>query len=568
MRKNKLLIYIFTVLLVLVIGFAGSREAGWQEPLRASVTWQGHTERITCWNSYHGTLYVFVPGNAGLDQVRLHVTGEDYFRINGEPVTDGMDCGSFDWNTAYPLSVKENMGILTEYRAEELIFLRSGSEYALFLDVSSGDMTQIHEDKTHAEAAMLRLYDGDGNLLHTAKANTVRGRGQSSWEAEKKSYNITLGEAEDLLGMGAAEKWILQANALDVTNLKNKMVYDFSQQAGLPFTPECRWVDLYLNGEYAGLYLLGERNEVHPERVDISVSGSFLVTKDWEWRFSEQGDPYVMTASNAALGIRYADMSAEEIQAMWQSAENAILAEDGIDPVTGKQWQELIDGPSWAQKYLLEEIFGNTDGGILSQYYYLDGSLGDGKIYAGPVWDYDLTLNCAANEFCVNVEGIYGSPWQSALCRKPEFMELVKQRYASAFRPLLQQLMDGGITAYQQKVAAAAYANDIRWGLEDWEQKTQDLQRRLRERVAFFDRIWLEEVPYVTVQLTGYANDLHSYGLEPGSVLPEIPDYSGEEGIAVQGWYDAQTGEPVDLTQPIHESLRAVLRWESTGKAN
>jgi len=559
---------LFTALLVLAIAFVASREAGWEEPLRASVTREGHTQMLRCWNSYRGTLYVFVPGNTRLDQVKLHVTGEDYFRIGDEPVTEGMDCGDYRPNTIYPLSVKADMGILSEYRAEKLMFVQTGGEYTLFVDVSSGDMTQIHADKTHSEAAMLRLFDGDGQLLYTGKANSLRGRGQSSWEAEKKSYNITLGEPADLLGMGAAEKWILQANALDDTNLCNKMVYDFSAEVGMAFSPECRWVELYLNGEYAGLYLLCERNEVHPERVDISQENSFLVTKDREWRFQEQGDPYVMTKANAALGIRYADMGAEEIQSMWQSVENAILSPEGIDPVTGKHWQELIDGDSWARKYLIEEVFGNTDGGILSQYYYLDGNIGDGRIYAGPVWDYDLILHCAENEFCVNVEGIYGSPWQSALCAKAEFMELVKGQYASEFRPLLQQLLESGIETYRQTIAEAAFANDLRWGLEGWAEKSAALETRLRQRIGFFDRIWLEEVPYITVQLTGYANDLHSFGLEPGSVLTQIPEYPEETDVTFLGWFDRKTGEPVDLTQPIDRPLQAVLRWESGENVN
>ena len=69
--------------------------------------------------------------------------------------------------------------------------------------------------------------------------------------------------------MGAAKKWILLANAFDASNINNKMAYDFAAKAGCAYTPECRWVDLYLNGAYTGLYLLSERNEVDSQRVDI-----------------------------------------------------------------------------------------------------------------------------------------------------------------------------------------------------------------------------------------------------------------------------------------------------------
>lgn len=157
--------------------------------------------------------------------------------------------------------------------------------------------------------------------------------------------------------MGKAKKWILLANAYDSSHLRNKIVLDASAAVGPPYTPECRWVDLYLNGEYAGLYLLTERNEVDSQRVDIAGNGSFLVSKDWETRFISRKRTYFTTDSHAALRILYSDISTEELKSTWQSAENAILAEDGIDPVTGKSWQELIDMDSWVRRFLIEEVF-------------------------------------------------------------------------------------------------------------------------------------------------------------------------------------------------------------------
>lgn len=85
-------------------------------------------------------------------------------------------------------------------------------------------------------------------------------------------------------------------------------------------------------------------------------------------------------------------MPVSQMEGILQSVENAIVSESGVDPITGKHWQELIDLDSWARKYLIEEIFASTDSGNFSQFYYYDGAEENGKLYAGPIWDFDLVM--------------------------------------------------------------------------------------------------------------------------------------------------------------------------------
>ena len=311
----------------------------------------------------------------------------------------------------------------------------------------------------------MRLYLADGTLHYSGSFDALEGRGSSTWEREKKPYDLELSAEGNLLGMGAAKRWVLLANAMDPSHLRNKIVYDFAKNLGMPYTPACKWVNLYLNGEYAGLYLLCERIEVHPQRADLTGEGYFLVSKEWEWRMEAQKQAYVQLESRAALRLRDTNMTPQAVQEVLQSAENGILAENGIDPVTGKHRWELVDLDSWAMKYLIEEVFGNVDGGTLSQYFYYDG----GKIYAGPVWDYDLTMgntvaypHPAANMFYGNRNGVYATRWYPALYEDPEFFSRMVELYTTRFRPLLEALVEEGIDAYGNEIVHAAYGDLLR----------------------------------------------------------------------------------------------------------
>ena len=560
MKRNRLWIICFTLLLLGITMFGLGKAGGEDITLSMELVSRGQTETIPCWKvSYRGTAYFFVPSYMEMEEIRLRTPRNGAFRIGDIPVTDGMTCGVFQTDVSYPLEVPGD----SDLNAEKIKFVKSQGVGTLFLQTQSGNMAYVYGNKDHNELGKMRLYDARGELWYSGQLDSISGRGQSTWQQEKKSYNIVLSRQADLLGMGTATNWALIANGIDASNLRNKMVYDFAAAAGIAFTPECQWVDLYLNGEYVGLYLLCERIEVEPQRVNISGDGSFLVTQDARWRFESQGDPHIVTQGNTALGIRYADMSREKLLALWQSAENAMVAEDGIDPVSGKHYTDFIDVDSWVKKHLLEEIFGNVDAMMLSQYYYLDGSRENGKICAGPPWDYDLTLTGGTNRLVANLPGRYSSSWFPALYAKEDYYQRLRQMYIDQFRPLLAHLAETGAEAYAEQVHSAGTMNAVRWELGDVDSACEQLVQNLRNRMAFLDRLWVEEAPFVMVQIHGYDGEYVYYALEPGSTLPALPE--PPETVVSLGWFYTDTDVPVDIHRPIYSDVSVSLRYERAG---
>ena len=370
------------------------------------------------------------------------------------------------------------------------------------------------------------------------------------------------------MGMGQAQRWILLANGYDASNLKNKVAYDLAKAAGMAYSPDSQWVDLYLNGEYAGIYLLCERNEVHPERVDITPENGFLVSREGKGRLVRQNYPFI-DLRLGAFRIHHSTIDQDQLNAMWQSVENALVAEDGIDLQTGKHWTELIDLDSWAEKYLIDEIAANHDGGCISQYFYYDGEDPSGKIYAGPVWDMDITFGAdfwqiaPPNNFVARRPGDLDNteyfPFYF-LYQKEAFYQRVVEIYRDRFRPLLVDLVESGLDDYNRQISPALAANEIRWLTSGAAEEKDKIKAFLAERIAFLDSLWIYEEERCDVLLLRdngvFANHVSAwFSLRPGDCLPEIPMDQGD-------WYVCGSDEPFDVTQPIYESVNIYLKEE------
>ena len=571
MKNGKMLILLMTAALLLLAVGIGQMEPAPQPvaqvnmPLSVTAERDGQLEPIGCWPDAEENWVVFLPSGVELSHVTISPGKHARITLNQKPLEQPMDCSTLRMDTPYALTCTVE-GIPSEHT---LTFLQSDRMPSLHLDVQSGSMDLIHAVKGNQESGSLRLYSETGELTWSGPVESIRGRGNTSWLSEKKPYSLTLARDADLLGMGQAKEWVLLANALDPSHLRNKAVYDLAAEAGMAHTPESRWVDLYLNGNYAGLYLLSERNEIHPQRVAIPETGSFLVALEPWWRLVQQNYPRVQLDSGTGLRIHDSGITEEALHRSLQPVENAVLAEDGRDPVTGKNWQELIDVDSWVMEYLTGEIFGNVDAGIASTYLYRDGSEPSGKIYAGPVWDYDLAMGSesawqakAVQAFFVNREHVWeldDTTWAYALNQKPEFQARVRELYQEVYRPLIQELLETGLDAYLQQISQAARLDQRRWCTEDAREEMENIRQYLTARLAFLDSVWLENVQYCRVLVMQYENSsAFCHAVLPGETIPFLPEYT--ESWDILGWYDAQTEEPFDSTRPIYRDTVVYLK--------
>lgn len=530
-------------------------------PVSVQVSAEGKEEKIYCWDNGHDRFFLFLPAFADLNRTQLWLEPGTEVRLDGKTWTSGQNCETIALGEKYTLEYSY-AGV---QRQGTLTFLRSAQIPSVHIRTQSGNMEYIHREKGNKESGSIHIYNADGSLSYNGNVSAISGRGNGTWSLEKKPYSLTLTAAADLLGMGEADRWVLLANYTDDSQLRNKMVYDFAAAAGLPYSAQSRWVELYLNGEYAGMYQLSERNEIHPQRVALEEDNSFLVSQEWVWRLEAQEYPHYVLDSGFAMRIHHSSMEQEELRKLWQSAENAILSGDGVDPVTGKDWTQLIDVDSWARKYLMEEIFGSLDAGAVSQYFYGDAETG--IIHAGPVWDFDLS--CGNNEMWQlqrpqaffadrkRVSAWLNSSWYYGLCRKEAFRQRVTELYREEFRPLLEICLAEGMDAYADEIREASLLNQIRWGMGPMQEETEYIREYLTKRMAFLDSVWLEGDIWYTILLdTDDGSNTVSYAVRPGDPIPQLPEIPGGTG-----WYHRETELPVDLTQPVTENMDIYLKY-------
>ena len=571
MRKNRIAICVFTGALILAALWMGVQERQqlrWEEPLFSLIVESaGKEEYIRCWESGEGDYYVFLPGPDALQHARFQPKSGVTISLNGVALSQDERLDDIVWNFPYSMEAAEDDRKIHA----SVTFLCSENVPSLFLDTASGSMDHIHREKGNEEPGSMRLYQADGTLDYQGDLERINGRGNVTWRAnEKKPYSLELLTAGDLLDMGEATEWILLANALDASNLRNKIVLDYTACVSSVFTTESRWVNLYLNGAYAGLYLLCERIEVGENRLNIPQQGSFLVSSDLDWRLDEGRKWYFTTEYGFSMRIHHAGMEEQELENLLNTAERAIRASDGVDPVSGKSWQTLLDGDSWARKLLIEEIFGNLDGGFVSQYFYLDGADPEGKIVAGPVWDYDITMGNPFKTTVSNPNQLFAlrsafyyfddAAWFYYLYQQEEFAQLVRQLYTREFRPLLDDVFGQKVDGYIEYISTAAKLNEIRWKhelTETYSESVEALRDYMSRRIAFLDSFWIDQDPYFTVEAMG-SEAAMCFAVKPGQTLPTL-----HEGGSDPRWYRVDTNTLFDVTQPIYENVQIYLGDES-----
>lgn len=261
------------------------------------------------------------------------------------------------------------------------------------------------------------------------------------------------------------------------------MTRKLAGRLGLAQSEEGVFVDLYLNGEYVGNYYVTEKVEVKENRLPITdleeateiandnsdlssfetawtdttkakqipnepedITGGYLIERDFAQRFLSEveiNESYFITDAKESFIVRSPEYASENqiayINDYIQSVENAILAPDGIDGSSGKSYRDFIDMQSFVRKYLLEEVAANYDGGVASSYFYKDKDTVSEKLFAGPIWDYDVAwgntppdlgyLSASPERLTRLAAHEDASVWFAALYEKEDFYREMRSCY-------------------------------------------------------------------------------------------------------------------------------------------
>ncbi len=259
--------------------------------------------------------------------------------------------------------------------------------FQLYITTDDGRDVTSKEDYKSCQI----LLNGGGSFSNYSASASIRGRGNSSWLwYDKKPYRIKLDEKHKLLGLDKAKSWVLLANYRDVTDLMNTFVFEMGQWLGLPFTNHTRYVELFLNGDYKGVYQLTEQIQQNKNRVDISDDRGILLSLDVDDGPGESpnaGDNFLTQVYRMPAAVKYPKdefataNTVDSVKAEFAKLEQAIKAKDYA------QVQQLLDIPSFIKYLQIQEFIYNVElSAPRSIYMHKDG---DGPWVMGPLWDFD-----------------------------------------------------------------------------------------------------------------------------------------------------------------------------------
>ena len=363
-------------------------------------------------NPYENEYYLTIPYSEKKQSMKVKFISDAAVYLNGEEVENGQILMNLEkYNT---LLCGEN-----EY---QLHVLHGSDIPSMHITTESGNIANVYNDKNYKEAAYAKIIE-NGAVSYEGELEYVKGRGNYSWSFPKKPFNIKFKEKVDLFEMGAAKKWCLLANHLDNTLLKNELGYKLAERVDFQVVPEGVFVDLFIDEEYVGHYLLSEKAEIGKGRINITNLDDLneIVNPDVIWEnlelggvrgkesYSECGsmkwveipkNPEVITGGyliELDLATRYVKEKAgfvsnygqpvtlkdpeyaseeqvEYISSYYQKFEDAVLSGDGYND-QGKHYSEYIDVESIAKMYVFQEFIKNVDGATTSLFLYKTGSL-------------------------------------------------------------------------------------------------------------------------------------------------------------------------------------------------
>ena len=348
------------------------------------------------------------------------------------------------------------------------------------------DLSYVHENKYEEIPGIVTVLEQDGTVGYSVLEGFY-GHGNDSWNEVKKSYNLKFDSYVNLLGMGANEDFALLAgyrrNSLMSYVTTNEMI----QEIGFDYAPEFRLVNVYVSGEYVGVYFLAEKIKLDKNRIDITnvyektllenanslagfeqviektsnsnmqkyyyrdvnnpedITGGYLLEIDNE-DYSTSDSRFITERNNCVVLKRAMYSSKEQVDYIseyWQEFEDAIYSENGYN-AKGKYYTEYIDMESFALQWLMYELEQELSLNS-SLYYYKESDVsGDGLIHACYPWDIEHSY--VLSEFNDQIwhtgenSGALEGFWE-ALYIHEDFKAEVRKQWFEKFVPAVEKML-------------------------------------------------------------------------------------------------------------------------------
>ena len=352
---------------------------------------------------------------------------------------------------------------------------------------------------------------GDGNFENLEETTMkIKGRGNSTWwictdagagaVVGKCPFQVKFGDKTSVLGMPEDKKWVLLAEKSDKSMIRNKIARYMGELSDLEYTPNAEYIELFINEDYQGTYLIGQKVEESKNRVNIGDEGYLIeidtdannridpddiIFKPTIWSSIHKDGVFNIKDPN----IEYDSEEFKFIENYINQFESTLYSDDFNNPDTG--YKSYIDDDSLIDWFLINEIAKSVDARWYSSIYfsYIPGE----KIKMGPIWDFDLSYGNLNYSDAQHTDGFHvkQNNWIDRLYQDGEFVEKVKNRYSYYYSKLGD--IKNKIDEFAKYIDKSQKANFERWdilGVYVWPNPVYDLT--YEQEVERLEN-WIEE---------------------------------------------------------------------------
>jgi len=365
---------------------------------------------------------------------------------------------------------RQDSAVTASFEIEVLNTLVDTGLPVIYIDTQNAQGITSKEDYVNGTITIKQGY----SILHEKQTMRIRGRGNATWTYPKKPYRIKLDTATDFFGMGSDRDWALLANYTDKTLLRTGIALNLSKAMNFPWTPDAKFVELVLNGEYVGNYQLVEHVKQDSNRVNVSSSTGYIIQLDYYY----QNEPKwfvtdLIRSIDHGYSFRhpdYEDITNEQftyIENYMKEFESVLASDEFNNTETG--YQKYIDLDTFVKWFLFQNIIANFDP---NPYITKYDNTPNSKLQMGPVWDFEWSLGTGwfdgrrprpAN-YWVWSGNVHHGWYYEKLLTDTVFVNTLKTLWNSQKASLRREVLDY-ITETKREIYESQKVNFRRWDI-------------------------------------------------------------------------------------------------------
>ena len=348
--------------------------------------------------------------------------------------------------------------------------------------VNTPDGVEITSNEEWLDNAAISVVGArDSNWNFDNAKTSIRGKGKAAWDRPKKSYTLRLHEKREIMDMPEEKRWVLLANYRDKSFMRNAAAFYLSETFKMSWTPHGEFVDLVLNGEYKGLYWLGETVKVDKNRVNLYEPFDIFCDEDKSYLLETEENPedplsfkseIRKTAYTVKNEVWMVDNDGnitscgkgrlERLNAKINVLEKLLYPDfdEGMETdkcsAPNEGYTSMIDTDSWIKFWFVNEIMDNKKLETPESCFFTFDKQNVFK--AGPVWDFE-TASVYQQSSCRLQNTLY----YDALFKSPAFITRTKELWDTYYS---RTDIETFIESTRSAINTAAQYDMMLWGTQ------------------------------------------------------------------------------------------------------